>query len=863
MVELRILGPLEIGAADGRDVAILARQPKRVALLAYLASTPRRMHRRETLLALFWPESDDSHARQALNQTLHMLRRSLGDHAIVTRGDDEVGVNSEAVWCDVPAFESALEARRPAEALTLYRGAFLEGFFPGAGLEFERWIDRERDRLRERASEGAWAMADAAAAEGDQVQAERWARRAVALLPADEAVVRRLMNFLAALGDRAAALRAYEAFAWRLGEDHELRPSPETDALALAIRNQASGTRGQNGLERPSDPTMVDQPGATTASARQITDQPPRPAARRRFFVAVAIAAVATTLGLGYHLRNQPGVANAAAPLRVLVLPFQNLGPPEDAYFADGITDEITVRLAMVPELEVVGGQTTLHYRGTTLTPRQLAQEVGVDYVLEGTVTRDLPIGAGTTVRLRLQLIDTHTETQVWSEVMDQRIMQLFPLLSGVAERVVNELHVALAKEGRPDLKVAPTTNLEAYDFYLQGREFKRRSWTEGNTRAAIAMFQRAVEEDSAFALAYAWLSYAHTDAYWLLSLGAEHLDQAKDAAERALRLDPLLPDAHMALGFYYYACCEDYPHALTELQAARAARPGDSFVTMFIGNVYKRSGRWDEAATAYQQAAKQDPRWAGPLLNLAQLQLWLRRYHDAEQTLIRAQSLQPGDVMAYSMRAWIPMLESGDLAGARAIQREAEPVTDGFSGMKVWFDLELLDRRAQAALERVRGTHPRKASDESEQWLANDNIRRAVAYRLLGDSALAREQFDSACVELQKMLTLAFPRSRTALDWARSGLAIAYAGAGQPKVALEQVKLVLDSDPLAADAMGGTVTLQNLALAYVLLGRRTEAIDLLHSLLARPALLSQAVLRLDPVWDNLRGDPKFERLLN
>jgi len=239
MVELRVLGALRLGASDRRDTDNLVHQAKRVALLAYLAAAiPRGPQRRDKLLALFWPELDEPHARAALNQAVYVLRASLGEQAISPRGDGAIELSADAVWCDAVAFEAALDGGRPGEALALYRGDLLDGFFISGAPEFERWVDGERERLRRRASDGAWALANAKAAEGDAFEAARWARQAAELSPADEAGARRLIAFLHALGDRAAAIRAYDAFTERLAHQYELEPSGETQALAAAIRQE-------------------------------------------------------------------------------------------------------------------------------------------------------------------------------------------------------------------------------------------------------------------------------------------------------------------------------------------------------------------------------------------------------------------------------------------------------------------------------------------------------------------------------------------------------------------------------------------------------------------------------------------------
>lgn len=238
MFDLRVLGPPSITATDGRGVEALVRQPRRIALLAYLAAGANR--RRDRLLALFWPESDETHARASLSQALYMLRRALGEDAIVSTSDDELELNPEIVACDVAAFEAALAAGRPEQALALYRGDLLDGFFINAAPEFERWVDDERARLKRRAADAAWSLAETNADAGGSrvIEAERWARTAAELLPTDEAVVRRLMSFLLRLGDRAAAIHAYEGYARRLAQEYDLQPSDETSALAAAIRRE-------------------------------------------------------------------------------------------------------------------------------------------------------------------------------------------------------------------------------------------------------------------------------------------------------------------------------------------------------------------------------------------------------------------------------------------------------------------------------------------------------------------------------------------------------------------------------------------------------------------------------------------------
>src|SRR2546425_182281 len=237
MIEFRLLGTLSLTTADGREVGSLLSQPRRLALLAYLAAaTPRGPHRRDTLLALFWPELDQDHARAALRQSLHVLRSALGADTMVSRGDEEIGLDFERIWCDVAAFARAIDGGEPGQALDLYRGNLLEGFFISDASEFERWLESERAKLAGVAARTARTLAQSCEKRGDLSTAVHWARRAIELAPNDEGLLRQLIAVLDRTGDRAGALQAYEEFAQHLAEEYEAEPAAETKALLAAVR---------------------------------------------------------------------------------------------------------------------------------------------------------------------------------------------------------------------------------------------------------------------------------------------------------------------------------------------------------------------------------------------------------------------------------------------------------------------------------------------------------------------------------------------------------------------------------------------------------------------------------------------------
>ena len=293
MIELRMLGRLSLTGADGREVRGLLGQPRRLALLAYLAAaSPQGFHRRDTLLALFWPELDQEHARAALRQALHVVRDGLGGDAVTSRGDEEIGLDFAQVSCDVAAFERALRIGQLEEALDLYRGALLEGFFISDAPEFERWLETERARLQQAAAGGARALAERYESDNDLTRAVRWTRRSIELAPSDEGLVRRLIALLDRQGDRAGALEAYEAFARRVAAEYDAEPAAETRALVAAVRARRRA-----------------EPAAASPEVDSRPHQwPPSKRRRGRLVMRVGLsAAAALALLVGFSVAGQRG----------------------------------------------------------------------------------------------------------------------------------------------------------------------------------------------------------------------------------------------------------------------------------------------------------------------------------------------------------------------------------------------------------------------------------------------------------------------------------------------------------------------------------------------------------------------------
>src|ERR1700682_1448711 len=296
VIELRTLGTLDLHSAEGRELHSLLAQPKRVALLAYLCiAQPRGFHRRDTLLGLFWPDSDQEHARTSLRKSLHILRRALGDDAILSRGDEEVAVDFQLVTCDVAAFEASVKANRLEEALELYRGDLLAGFFIDEAPEFEQWLQSERTRLRALAAKAASTIAEQTETKGDLAAAVTWARRSLDLASTDERALRKLLELQIRAGDRVGAIESYETFARQLAVEYETQPSSETRSLIERIRSdreplgREKEARALEGTSLAGGP--VDR-AATVSGAQRTENEIDSPRMRRIRFAGAALAIV-------------------------------------------------------------------------------------------------------------------------------------------------------------------------------------------------------------------------------------------------------------------------------------------------------------------------------------------------------------------------------------------------------------------------------------------------------------------------------------------------------------------------------------------------------------------------------------------
>ena len=602
-IRLRTLGALQLQGPAGDELRSALAQPRRVALLVYLVlATPRGLHRRDKLLALFWPEHDEQHARNALSQAVHFLRRTLGADAILSRGDDEVGLNREIVSCDAVAFDAALDAGKTAEALELYRGPLLEGFHVSdAAPEFGRWVDDERARLARRYAESVEKTATALEAAGDFAGAVTWLRRLAAQDPFSSRVTVRLMRALAASGDPAAAIQHARVHETLLGEELQAPPDPQVAALVRQLQARRPGERVQPPLaldrgEVASSPAPTPTPLHREATEAHVNG-------RRLGRAGLAFASVFVAVVGGLALTHGRGVGGAPAVSCLAVLPFENLsGDTAREYFADALTDGVITELARYERLSVISRTSIVRYKRARKPLPEIARELNCDGVVEGTVVSD-----GGRVRVDAQLVQAPNDRHLWAESYESDASDMLALERKITQAIAGRVHgIALAGDTaaqRAPRRVDPIT----YGLYLRGRDVAQ-SHNPVALRLALDLFGQAIARDSGFALGYAGLADAYRLMVWnAYAPGTSYADSARAMASRALELDSSLSEAHTSLAGIL-TTRGNWMTAETEFRRAIALEPGNAQAHAWYAILLVTLDRNEEAVREIRRAKDLDP---------------------------------------------------------------------------------------------------------------------------------------------------------------------------------------------------------------------------------------------------------------
>jgi serine/threonine-protein kinase len=596
-----------------------------------------------------------------------------------------------------------------------------------------------------------------------------------------------------------------------------------------------------------------------TAAPAGVAAVPGRRAITKRPWLlagGAVLAAIALALGYPLLMRTEP-LRNPDPERKMLVvLPFENLGPPDDAYFADGMTEEITGRLARVAGLGVISRTSAVQYAQSGKTMKQIGEELGVGYVLEGTVRWDRGPDSAGRVRVSSQLIRVADDTHLWAETYDRILDGVFEVQSEIAQKVTDQLGVALTGPEKGDGDLSPTDNLDAYQAYLRGRYYATRPhFTYENWDRAMAAYQRAVDLDPDFALAHAHLARGHALLrYFRHDLTPGRLEAADDSAAKAAELAPDSPRVRLAVGYYQLWAYRDVEKALEEFTLAGAGQPDDADVLEAQGNIFRLQGRWEESLDAFQRAFDLSPRDAGLISEAAGVLWMIRRYPESIAAADQAITLAPDAVWPYLYKIFTYWCWKGPAAGSRAALEALPAAAEGWERW-AWYWQEMFEGRYRDALGHL--------ESPSEGWIRIKILARpnslftAQAYELLDEPALAQESYESARGLLEPEVRASPEDPRL-----RSSLGIVYAALGRKE---DAVREGIRATELLTRSMDGYYYLPyviDLAHIYTIVGEEQAALDQIEYLLTNPSWISTPYLKMDPRWNPLRDNPRFQALL-
>ena len=564
------------------------------------------------------------------------------------------------------------------------------------------------------------------------------------------------------------------------------------------------------------------------------------------------------------HLRREsekPGPAAVTVqPKRKMlaVLPFENLGPAEDEYFADGITEEIISRLAAVKELGVISRTSVMQYKDTRKPIRDIGAELGADHILEGTVRWGKAAGGVSRVRITPQLIKVSDDTHLWSDRYDRVLEDIFDVQSDIAEQVTRQLNVTLLEPEKDALHARPTKNLEAYNAYLRGKEYMNRpSYVQRNFEMALKVFTRAVELDAEFALAWAELCKTHSD---LFHHGYDRTparaELAKSSIDRAIRLQPDSFEVQLAHGLYLYRCHKDYERALAEFVRASAGAPNVSAVWLYTGAVRRRQGDFLGALNDLRKAYELDPRNGLLPPEIGTTLSALRRYEEADQMLQRAIEVAPDQILAYVFRANNQIAWDGDLKRARIwLDPASFDQRDDANALSFVARFFLLERDAAGGLAYVDSWM--SEIYESQAFITSKSMMRGLFLELL----LRQDEAIAAFSESLRSL-MAFDQETPNDFRVQTALAIVHAHLNHSAEVLKYADRAEALCSLSHDHMSGAFVTYFLADAYSVIGEKERACITLEQLLNAPTMYSRHTVRLNPAFDAMRGYERFDTLM-
>jgi TolB-like protein/Tfp pilus assembly protein PilF len=597
----------------------------------------------------------------------------------------------------------------------------------------------------------------------------------------------------------------------------------------------------------------------------------PSTANKRRVWLLAAIGLIISALAVGaywiWHPWGKTSIASEASTAAmpaireksIAVLPFENLSrDPDNAYFADGIQQEILTRLAKIADLKVISRTSTQRYQSKPGNLFEIAKQLGVANILEGSVQK-----VADQVRVNVQLVNAQTDSHLWAETYDRKLTDIFGVESEIAKGIAESLQAKLTGREEQALAVRPTNNPEAYDAYLRGLAFEARgAYAINPLREAIGFFERAVQLDRNFALDWAQLSRAHARVYFNTDTTATRRDAAKSALENAQKLQPNSPETLLALGYYQYWVLRDYGLAKSTFGLVSKMLPGNSEVPFALGLVSRREGNWDESTAYLEQALVLDPRNVELLNEAAFTFVVLRHFPTALKLYGRALDINPNDPDLMAFKA-DPYQAEGKLEEAAKVLSEINAQTRSTTAFAIKITQLRLERNLGEAVRLIQARQSQyHFASEIDKGI--NRVSLAFAQRLAGDTAEAKVTAEQARNTLE-------PLCKNEPDNAlfAAVLSLANAALGDKDSALKEAERAIMLLPSAKDRVTGPGFEENLALVQTMVGENSRAISTLTRLLQTPyrgwvcgrTPVTSALLRLDPLWDPLRADPAFQKL--
>jgi len=528
----------------------------------------------------------------------------------------------------------------------------------------------------------------------------------------------------------------------------------------------------------------------------------------------------------------------------IAVLPFTTFSnEQEDLFFTDGVHDDILMQLAKIGDLKVISRTSVIRYRDTQKSMREIAGELNVANILEGSVRR-----AGDRIRIVAQLIKANTDEHLWAETYDRDYNDIFTIQSDVAQKIASALKATLTQDEKSLIELVPTENMEAYDYYLKGNYFWYNSDNLEGLEKAVEMYQSAVEIDPAYAQAYARLSVVHVELYEDIDWDptTERLEKGKAALDKAFELGPDLPETHFARGVYFQFGLRNTNRALEEFKIVLKSRPNDSEVVELIGLMYQKKGMWERAEEYLLKSYDLNPQSLTSAVRVATLYWLQRNWIEAEWYANKSLNTSPENFVPYWYKSQITMFGFGDLEGTRVMVKEGLKNVKPNLASLPW-QLEIHSRQYSKALEEL----------EYDMLPAKYYMRRGITFQLMRDTVQTSTNFDTAKVLYEKLIISDPNRARY-----HSSLGITYAGLGMKEEAIREGQEAVEIQPISKDATAGPVRLLDLGYIYVMVGEYDLAIDQLDLLLSIPSTVSKWRLKLDPRFDPLRNYQRFQKLI-